>query len=75
MFWSEVYEHAEFGTIKISWSGARFGLRSFLIAIEPELWTPAEEVADCIRWARNLQLCEEGEGGDAGTRLVRSEID
>ncbi len=54
MIWSEVYEHAEFGEIEIHWEGPDPGLRSFLIAIQPDLWVPAEEVADCIKWARNI---------------------
>ena len=57
--WSEVYEHDEFGEIEITWEGPESGVRSFLIAIQPDLWVPAEEVADCLRWARNVQ----GSGG------------
>ena len=62
--WSEVYEHAEFGEIEIVWSG-RAPSRTHLIAIQSDLWTPDEEVADCERWARNLQYGYVTRGGDA----------
>ena len=68
MIWSEVYEHDRFGQIEVVWRG-ELGERSHLIAIQSDLWTPVEEVEDCIRWARNLQCCETGEGGDGGTGL------
>ena len=65
MMWSETYEHDDFGEIEVTWEGARSGLRSFLIAIAPEIWTPAEEVAACVEWARNLHDGNMTRGGDA----------
>jgi len=66
--WSEVYEHAEFGEIQVSWLGAAPD-RSRLIAMQADLWTPAEEVESCVRWARNLQHDDVTRGGDAVTAL------
>ena len=65
--WSEVYEHAEFGEITVSWLGVASD-RTHLIAIQSELWTPAEEVEDCVRWVRNLQddyMTRDGDGDAA----------
>ena len=70
MFWYEVYEHDEFGEIAITWDGEQ-GRRTHLVAIQADLWTPAEEVEACVRWARNLQYHGDGEGGDGGTSLTQ----
>ena len=67
--WSETYEHAEFGEIKITWLGVAPS-RTRLLAIEPDLWTPAAEVAACIEWARNLQygaMARDGDGDAAAS--------
>ena len=66
MMWHEEYEHEEFGEIIVCWMGKQPD-RSHLIAIQCDLWTPAAEVAACIKWARNLHGCETLEGGDGGT--------
>ena len=60
-----MYEHEDFGEIEVTWSGSRTGARSFLIAIQADLWTPAEEVLACVEWARNLQYEGMTRGGDA----------
>ena len=67
--WCETYEHEEFGEIALSWLGAE-GDRSSLIALQSDLWTPVEEVEDCLRWARSLQYSDRCEGGDGGTALL-----
>ena len=64
MIWSETYEHAEFGEIEVSWLGVAPD-RSHLIAMQADLWTPAEEVAACIEWARNVQDGYMTRGDDA----------
>ena len=58
--WEEIYEHDEFGTIVITWDGAEPD-RYHMIAMQTEFWTPAEEVAACLLWVRNLS---EGKGYD-----------
>jgi len=70
--WVETYEHAEFGEIMVIWQGERDGLRSFLIAIQADLWTPPEEVDDCLKWARDLQHGNVTRGGDAGTPVLEA---
>ena len=64
--WSEVYEHDTFGKIELTWHGEE-PTRSHLIAMQSELWTPTEEVEDCLRWARNLQENGVTRAGDGGT--------
>jgi len=63
--WVEVYEHAKYGVINLCWHGEEPD-RSRLIALQSDLWTPAEEIADCLEWARNLQVTLVTRGGDAG---------
>ena len=60
MIWSEVYEHPEEGEIEVIWSGSS-PERTHLIAIQADLWTTEEAIADCFLWARNLS---EGKGYD-----------
>ena len=67
--WTEEYEHDEFGSIAIPWDDEE-PIRSHLVAMQSEFWTPAEEVEDCLRWARNLQCSDADEGGDGGTRHI-----
>ena len=66
--WSETYEHAEFGEIEVTWLVDAVGRRTTLIAMQPDLWVPADEVADCLRWARDLQCSDIDECDDAKTR-------
>jgi len=64
-----VYEHDRFGEIKVVWEGDP-PERAHLIAIQCDLWTPAEEVEACVKWARNLQSHGSCEGGAGGTALL-----
>jgi len=66
--WSEIYEHERFGTIEVTWNDQKPS-RTHLIAIQADLWTPADEVAACVEWARNLQDGYMTRGGDAVTAL------
>ncbi len=62
--WSEVYEHEEFGEIEVTWNDDP-PARTHLMAIQGDLWTPAEEVEDCVRWAQSLQdgyMARDGDG-------------
>ncbi len=49
--WEEVYEHDQYGEISIVWKGGE-PTRSHMIAMQSELWTPAEEVQACLKWVR-----------------------
>ena len=60
--WTEVYEHDRFGSIEVTWLDRD---RTHLIAIQSELWTPAEEIAACVEWARNLHDGNMTRGGEA----------
>ena len=68
--WCEVYEHIEFGEISLMWLGA-WPDRSRLLSLQADLWTPFEEVEDCLKWARNLQDGDILEGGEAVMAQVR----
>ena len=59
MTWKEIYEHDEFGMIEVSWHGSCPD-RARLIAIQPDLWTPADEVADCLKWAKGTTGARRG---------------
>ena len=59
---NEQYDHEEYGTITVVWDSP---MRTHLIAMEVDLFTPAEEIADCIRWAWDLQHDASTRGGDA----------
>ena len=63
----EIYEHDEFGSIELFWADE---FRSHLIAMQSEIFTSAEEVEDCLKWARSLQCSDADEGGDGGTALL-----
>ena len=54
MSWCEIYEHSEFGEIRVDWHG-EVPDRSRLIAVQPDIFTPAAEVADCLEWIRGEQ--------------------
>ena len=62
--WFEIYQHEDFGEIVVTWND-RPGTRAHLTAIQGDLWTPAEELADCVRWAQSLQddyMARDGDG-------------
>ena len=55
MTWIETYEHESYGEIELTWAGSAPD-RTRLIALQADLWTPQEEVDDCLRWAaRNIE--------------------
>ena len=57
--WVEVYEHDEFGEIELTWDGQQPS-RTHLIALQADLWTPAEEVDDCLEWAKGTSGARRG---------------
>ena len=65
MAWSEIYEHDEFGEIRVDWHGSCPD-RSSLIAIQPDIWTPASEVADCLAWAKGTSGARRGNNNMRG---------
>ena len=65
MSWSEFYEHEEFGEIQVIWHGLCPD-RSSLIAIQPDLWTPAAEVDDCLKWAEGTFRARSGNSNMRG---------
>ncbi len=68
MPWTETYEHEEFGEIAVTWFDER-PERTHLIAIQADFWTPAEEIEDCLRWARSLQDDDVTRAGDGDSQV------